>query len=308
MRNDFLEMTAGPPEDGLTVKQLLRGKLRFSMHQISRVKYRPEGITLNGDPCWVNAVLHAGDVLRIRLDDPESADPAAGAAGGPAPDVSLPEIPVLYEDGWILIADKPAGTVSHPSHGHHGDSALDILCAKYGRLYLIGRLDKDTSGVLLFAKQLETASALTRARKEGAVRKEYLARVRGYMDPPEGTIDVPIGTAREFPLKMKTDPESGKAAVTRYRTAARGEDETGAEFSVLSVTIEHGRTHQIRVHMSSAGHPLEGDALYGGADPSGRFPGACLHASSLTLTHPWTGAEITVRAAAPRWCAGAADA
>ena len=89
MRNDFLEMTAGPPEDGLTVKQLLRGKLRFSMHQISRVKYRPEGITLNGDPCWVNAALHAGDVLRIRLDDPEIADPAAGAAGGPAPDVSL---------------------------------------------------------------------------------------------------------------------------------------------------------------------------------------------------------------------------
>ena len=313
MRNDFLEIHITPSEDSLSVKQLLRQKLRFSAHQVSRIKYRPEGITVNGAPVWVNVVLRAGDVLRLRLDDAEENDADHAAA----PSALIPSVPILYEDDFLLIADKPAGMVSHPSHGHHGDSALDILSASRGRLYLIGRLDKDTSGVLLFAKHMETAALLSRWKKadhatsgaaQPSIRKEYIARICGRIDPPEGTIDTPIGIAQEFPLKMQTDLLRGKPAATHYRTVRTGTDKNGEDYSILSVQIDHGRTHQIRVHLSSVGHPLAGDALYGqaqtmpeSADRGSRFPGACLHAASVTLTHPYTGKTITVRAAEPGW-------
>ena len=347
MRNDYLELHISPSEkgleEGLTVKQFLRGNLRFSAHQISRIKYRPAGILLNGAPCRVNAGLRANDVLRIRLDDPPRSDispPAendeinafaendltpdeksASARSGPAPieNGASPEnrpVPsLLYEDDYLLIADKPAGMVSHPSHGHHGDSALDLLAAECGRLYLIGRLDKDTSGVLLFAKHLETASFLTRARNCGEVEKRYLARIRGSITPSVGTICAPIGVAQEFPLKMHVDAERGKSAVTHYRTVY-----SDSSCSILSVQIEHGRTHQIRVHLSSLGHPLEGDALYGTQEVPEAIPGAmprqpnvdpkpayaCLHAASIHLFHPYTGEELSVSAPLPTWCEGKA--
>ena len=304
----LLTLAITPPEDGMTVKQLLREKLGFSMHQISRVKYRPEGFRVNGKPAFVNRVLRAGDELSFALDGPEgpsgSGIPLSGE-NGPAPESDpgvLPEAPrILYEDAFVLAADKPAGMVAHPSHGHHGDSAQDILARKYGKLYLIGRLDKDTSGVLLFAKDVETASLLSKQKESGLLYKTYLAAVSGTPDPPEGTVSVPIGTAREMPLMMRPDPQSGKEAATHYRTLRTFFDGvTDGPAALLSVRIEHGRTHQIRVHLSSIGCPLLGDRLYGnekntaarGAGAARPF--AALHAAEVRFRHPYTGEPVRI--------------
>ena len=300
----LLHLIIKPEQDGMSVRQFLRKELHFSMHQISRVKYRPEGILVNGQPKWVSETLLAGDDLCFSLDDPL-----------PESVSSLePKLPVLFEDDYLLAVNKPQGMVSHPSHGHHGDSALDLMQEKYRRLYLIGRLDKDTSGILLFAKHLETASLLSKQKESGTLSKSYLAAVHGIPDPAQGTIDAPIAVGREMPLKMKTDPRNGKPARTHYRTLKTARDCTGNAFSVLSVTIEHGRTHQIRVHLASAGHPLIGDSLYGNgtavlpaalsdaADAEKKaLSHACLHASALSFRHPYTGEPVRITAPPPYW-------
>ena len=286
----ILQLNIPQHADGCTIKQFLREELHFSMHQISRVKYRPHGFRVNGETRWVNSILHAGETLSFAVDDP--ADVPENACE--------PGIPILYEDNYLLVADKPAGMVSHPSHGHHGDSALDILQRKCGRLYLLGRLDKDTSGVLLFARHIETASLLSKQKESGVMYKTYLAAVRGTVMPSEGTISVPIGVERENPLKMAPDPAHGKAAVTHYRTIAVKTASDGSMYSVLSVTIEHGRTHQIRVHLASDGHPLIGDPIYGNTSQvclSGSCPKTrtCLIASGITFRHPYSGETVTIR-------------
>ena len=272
--------------DQHTIKQYLRGELMFSMHQISRVKYRPTGFLVNGESRWVNDILRAGDDLCFALDDPET---HVSGAGSP--------LPVLYEDDFILAVSKPAGMVSHPSHGHHGDSALDLLMPVFGKLYLIGRLDKDTSGILLFAKHEETASLLSKQKESGMLYKTYLACVSGIPEPPDGTLSAPIAVAQPMPLKMKTDPQKGKPAVTHYHTIRTGFDFQNHSYSVLSVTIEHGRTHQIRVHLSSAGYPLVGDRLYG----IGHDSYALLHAAELHFIHPYTREAVHITAPAPDW-------
>ena len=320
-----LDLVISPDFDGKTVKQFLREELHFSMHQISRIKYRPEGFRINGKTVWVNAVLRAGDVLSFALDDaPDGqagvSEQTADKTGRSAASAAGLMIPVLYEDGFLLIADKPAGMVSHPSAGHHGDSALDVLSAAYGRLYLIGRLDKDTSGVLLFARQQETASLLAKQKESGLLQKIYLAEAAGVPDPLAGTVAAPLRIAREMPLKMESvscaDPDAGPfaglAAATHYETISVRPD---GNRSLLRVTIEHGRTHQIRVHLASAGHPLIGDALYGPAS-CGAVPGALspadtsshLHALSLCLRHPYSGKTLQISAPVPGWAAAyAAD-
>lgn len=291
---------------GCTIKQFLREELHFSMHQISRVKYRPEGFRVNGGTRRVNSTLLAGDVLSFSIDDPE---PVSGTFSGKdeetfrsraSENAYEEDISILFEDDYILAADKPAGMVSHPSHGHHGDSALDILRKKYGRLYLIGRLDKDTAGVLLFARHVETASLLSKQKENGTLQKTYLAAIPGTIVPESGAITVPIGVIRDNPLKMAPDPVHGKTAVTHYRTLEVKTDGEGRTYSVLSVTIEHGRTHQIRVHLASAGHPLIGDPIYGNTGQtriSGSFSQThtCLIASEMTFRHPYSGETVAVR-------------
>ena len=325
---NLVEITVPSSGDGKTIKQFLREELSFSMHQISRIKYRPEGITLNGAPVRVTAALREGDLLVFSLDAdiPETVPEPA------APEDVEDALPVLYEDPFLLIVNKPAGIVSHPSHGHHGDSALDLMEMTRGRLYLAGRLDKDTSGVLVFAKHKETASLLAKERTDGRMQKVYLAAVCGRPDPPAGRIDTPIGIVREMPLLMGTDPVSGKRAETVYRTILTEEYQlpdagrTGRDkeiVSLLQVGIRQGRTHQIRVHLSSIGCPLIGDGLYGGfqkRDKEMEMTGALqdagtrdtagyahLHAWKVTLRHPYTGAEICAAAPLPDW-AGRAEA
>lgn len=240
---------------------------------------------LNGQP--VNAaqtLVHNGDRLSYHILRPCSVQPEA-----------LP-LDIRFEDQWMLIVNKPAGQLVHPttkeSHGTLGNAVL-FHYLQQGNAHAyhpVHRLDRATSGLILIAKEPQIQYQLSR---NGIKRfqREYLALVTGCPDPPSGLIDAPI--ARDLPsiIKRKTDP-SGKPARTHYCV-----EKSNGRCSLVHITLETGRTHQIRVHMASIGHPLLGDALYGG--PSSCITRQALHACQLSLCHPVTGETIVVQAPMP---------
>lgn len=281
--------TIGQEDDGLTIREYLNRKLRLSHHQISSLKFRADGIVVNGCTCRVTCVLKTGDLLEIGLKD--------GGNGylDPGDFTEPPEI--LFENRDMLIVNKKAGMVCHPSPGHYADSLANQVAA-YARakhedwtIRLIGRLDADTSGVLVFAKNSETAALLSRQRSEGRMEKTYLAVCEGTPESENGRIDLPIAADPARRGKMMADP-SGKAAVTQYQVLSRTDDRT-----LLRIRIEHGRTHQIRVHLAAIGHPLVGDPFYGIGVP-GRDH-ALLHAHTMALEDPFTKEPIRIEAPLP---------
>ncbi len=276
-------------EEGMTVREYLNGIVRLSHHQISSLKFRPDGIVVNGVTSRVTRILQTGDRLEIGLKDGGNGYLVPGAFTEP------PEI--LFENDDMLIVSKKPGMVCHPSPGHYADTMANQVAA-YARsrqedwtIRLIGRLDADTSGVLVFAKNSETAALLAKQRSEGRMEKTYLAICEGCLSPESGRIDLPIAPDPERRGKMKTDP-AGKEAATFYETVLRKEGR-----SLLRIRIEQGRTHQIRVHLAAAGHPLVGDPFYGNG-AAGRDR-ALLHAHTLVLEDPFSGKEIRVEAPLP---------
>lgn len=203
------------------------------------------------------------------------------------------KIPILYQDDDLVVVDKPIGIPTHavdPRDPHPGD-ALRIVQRQTGLAYLgmHQRLDADTSGVLLFAARREANAALAAAFEGRAVRKTYLALVRGAPRQAEGIIDAPIMRDRDGHYRVtSTGDRRGQPARTRYRVIGGG---------LLEVIPETGRTHQIRVHLAHLGCPVLGDPLYGSADAGA--PRLCLHAWQLTLPHPVTGQQVTFTAASP---------
>ncbi len=281
----------GPEEAGWTVREYLNRKIRLSHHQISSLKYRPDGIVLNGQTVRVTCVLQAGDLLQIGLKD------AGNAYLVPGDFTEPPEI--LFENADLLVVNKPAGMVCHPSPGHYADSLANQVAA-YARsrqedwtIRLIGRLDADTSGAQVFAKNSETAALLSRQRAEGKMEKTYLALCEGVIPAEEGEVDLHIGNDPDQRGRMRVSPE-GKTALTRYKVLRRDAGRT-----LVRVQIEHGRTHQIRVHLAAAGYPLVGDPFYGNGE-RGRDH-AALHAWRLRMSEPFSGEELLLEAPAPAW-------
>ena len=353
----FLRLEIGEEDDGKTIRDYLMKKIGFSARQISRFKYRKEGIMLNGERRYVNAPLHAGDVLQIKLtqggEPAEEQEEAAGylrARDGrlqkiwAAPAAWLSEnypLSVLYEDQDILAADKASGVVCHPSPGHYNDTLSNQVADHLGCIgreldvRVTGRLDRDTSGIVIFALNTETAAKLIRQRQASMMQKLYIARVRGHFsgsasectcaDPDEanpawpadcldlsdqggrltagdsgqlsGTIDRPLRREGPDSFRMMI-AEDGKAARTHYRVLRQMPDGT----SLVACRIEHGRTHQIRVHMASIGHPIVGDRLYGPGAVEEEMAGPLmLHAWKAVLRQPFTGEEIRLEAPLPAW-------
>ena len=353
----FLRLEIGEEDDGKTIRDYLMKKIGFSARQISRFKYRKEGIMLNGERRYVNAPLHAGDVLQIKLtqggEPAEEQEEAAGylrARDGrlqkiwAAPAAWLSEnypLSVLYEDQDILAADKASGVVCHPSPGHYNDTLSNQVADHLGCIgreldvRVTGRLDRDTSGIVIFALNTETAAQLIRQRQAFMMQKLYIARVRGHFsgsasectcaDPDEanpawpadcldlsdqggrltagdsgqlsGTIDRPLRREGPDSFRMMI-AEDGKAARTHYRVLRQMPDGT----SLVACRIEHGRTHQIRVHMASIGHPIVGDRLYGPGAVEEEMAGPLmLHAWKAVLRQPFTGEEIRLEAPLPAW-------
>ena len=295
LRPRILRFEITAQDAGKTIKEYLMRKVGFSSKQLSRFKYRKDGILLNGVKHYVNAVLGENDVLEIRLTqggEPVEADPRrpglreggyqtggyAAARDGRLQKIWVKPVDwlnsrfplqILYEDQDILAADKPSGIVCHPSPGHFDDTLSNQVAEHLGRVgqeldvRVTGRLDRDTSGIVVFALNTETAAQLIRQRQEQMSGKLYIARVRGHFSRQAGTVDKPLRRENPDSFRMIT-ADDGKAARTHYRLLGQFSDGT----SLIICRIEHGRTHQIRVHMASIGHPLVGDRLYGTEAPA----------------------------------------
>ena len=298
----ILSFAVTDAEKGMTIRSFLREKLCFSAHQISRLKFQAQGIRIDGRKAYVNHVLSAGEVLTVGLTEQVIRRETEGgrkARVWEEPDSSLARTPlrVLYEDADLIIVDKPAGIVVHPSPGHYRDTLANQVAAYLGAvgteldIRVTGRLDKETSGIVTFARNTETAAMIQRQREAGTAVKTYLALAEGFVESESGTVDTPL---------------RGKSARTFYKVMQRTEGPCGEPRTLLACRIEHGRMHQIRMHMEHIGHPLVGDPLYGAGaynaqperepvEPMG------LHAWKLVLLQPFSGDEIRVEAEAPAW-------
>ena len=273
------------------VKEYLTDTLRLSSKFITYLKKREDGILLNGVRVTVRATMTRGDVLSLALDE-DAENP------GIVP-TKLP-LSILYEDEDIIAVNKPYGMPTHPSQGHFSDTLANAVAYYYkekARPFVfraVNRLDGDTSGVVLIAKNRRAASLLSDALRERRVEKTYLAllsaipeksasRITSYIRRTKGSV-----LMRES-LAEKTD--GADYAETDYRVIG-----TGDGVALAEVKPKTGRTHQIRVHMKSIGCPLLGDYLYGKGEG---FHRQALHASTLAFSHPTSGERITVTAELP---------
>ena len=243
-----------------------------------------------------NTALSSGSELRCDLPEPEP-------VGLVATDIPLA---ILYEDADLIVLNKPAGLVVHPAPGHAADTLVNALLHHCSDLQGIGgelrpgivhRLDKDTSGVLVVAKNEAAVAALVAQFSSHSVQKVYLALVWGAPKKPTGTVDLPVGRHPVHRQKMAVT-EKGRAAVTHYETLA-----AGPLASLLRVRIETGRTHQIRVHLAHLGHPVVGDSTYGrarqGLPAELNVSRQMLHAHVLKIAHPRDGRPLAFTAPPP---------
>ena len=219
----------------------------------------------------------------------------------------LPELEILYEDQDILAVNKPAGIVTHPSGSHYSDSLSNQVAAYFRskdeptKVRSIGRLDKETSGILLFARNQTAAARLQKQRENGISEKTYLAAVSGSMlEDTDGTfhaITTPLAPDPDNRLKMVISPGSSlpgsKPAVTLYSVLKSTAPGSRISASLVMLRLKTGRTHQIRVHMASLGHPLLGDSLYHLSDTTNLFSRAALHAWKLKFHPPFPAGETT---------------
>jgi 23S rRNA pseudouridine1911/1915/1917 synthase len=257
-------------------------------------------VTVNGKPAKASLPLDAGMVIAYA---PEVAPAPSPPAATPEAEPDLP-LRIVYEDAHLLVVEKPAGMVVHPAPGHPTRTLVDALRQRVPGLSggddptrpgIVHRLDKDTSGLLVVAKDAPTHAALARQMKDHAMVKRYLALVEGQMPVSEGVVEAPIGRDPRNRQRMAlvSAASGGREARTRFRVLhmARGR-------SLLELQLETGRTHQIRVHLAAVQHPVVGDPVYGRPQPP-LPPRQFLHAAYLAFAHPVTGEELAFDAPLP---------
>jgi len=255
-----------------------------------------------------NYRVKPGERLTLKIPPPNPARPEAQA---------IP-LAIAYEDEHLLVVDKPAGLVVHPAAGHHDGTLVNALIAHCGdslsgiggerRPGIVHRLDKDTSGLMVVAKNDRTHIALSNALSARSLTREYAALVWGLPEPPAGEIEGNIGRSRRNRKKMDVLPEGGKEALTRYRV----EQAFRQTASLVACRLATGRTHQIRVHMTHIGHPLLGDPVYGGRRQAltailpvelqeilGGFKRQALHARRIAFHHPATNQLLDLQSPLP---------
>ena len=272
----------------MDIRKLLRHQAGLTKREISQAKFREGGIRKNGIRCRVTEQARQGDVISVCLETEENRSDHLEYFQGTGPR----KLRTLYEDGDLLVAEKPAGMVSHPSGGHYRDTLVNLVHSYFlnkgepCRIRPVGRLDRETSGIMVFAKNQAAAARLGEQRKNGDFRKVYTALVTGELPAgSQGCIRQPIGPDPQDRLRMRV-AAGGKPAVTFWRAEA-----SGGGFSLIKLRLETGRTHQIRVHMAWAGHPLAGDSFYG-HDPDGGMRRTALHAGEVRLVQPFTGEPL----------------
>lgn len=270
---------------------ILRRELGMSSGLASRLKFS-RSYTVNGVPVFTNYIVHPGDEICVRLDEPA---PDYPAEDGP--------LAILYEDEALIALEKPAGILMHPSFSRNEGTLANFLAGYYRRtgqhcaVHPVSRLDRDTFGVVLLAKNAYVHELMRREHSEGAIQKTYHALVFGVPQPPEGEIAAPIARVVGDSLLREIRPD-GKPAFSRYRVLA---SHGGcAKLELLPLT---GRTHQLRLHCAALGCPILGDPQYGSAE-SRTFSahhgivGQQLCAVGLRVVHPLTKKTLEIRAAA----------
>lgn len=284
-----LTLPIGADQEGKPVNTLLRRELALSAASVRRAKALADGILLDGQPVFTNAIARRGQTLTVAVGDAAGSDQIAPVPG---------PLTIVYEDEDLLVADKAGGVPVHPSQGHHGDTLANFLMAHYeaqglvAAFHPVNRLDRGTSGLMAVAKHAHAHELLQRQLQEGVLQRTYLAVCQGIPQPRQGTIDQPICRLPGSVLKRQVSPQ-GAPARTHYEVL-----ETGGGRSLVRLRLDTGRTHQIRVHMAYLGCPLAGDFLYGRELPElpERF---ALHSASIRLRQPITGQEIALTSPLP---------
>ena len=281
----LLEYKTKTCDIGKSVKQIIEHEYSLSARTLSKLK-KTGGIRVNGKNVTVRYLLSKDDILTLCIDDVPSEK---------IEKVNIP-LDVLYEDDDILIVNKPLGMPTHPSQGHHADTLANAVMYRYKdedfTFRAITRLDGDTTGVVLIARNSLSAQRLTDSLQKGEIKKEYAAVVLGVPVPKKGTIDAPIARCENSVIKRKVSPE-GKNAVTEYELDFTRSD---GKYSLVKAYPITGRTHQIRLHLSHTGFPIYGDFLYGEQIDGVR---AYLHCKSLSFPHPMTDEEMKITAPLP---------
>ena len=257
-------------------------------------------VLVNDRAAKANTVLAAGDTVNINLGEPEPLD-------------ILPEdipLEIIYEDSDLAVINKPKGMVVHPAPGHSGGTLVNALLYRFAhelsgingvmRPGIVHRIDKDTSGLLVIAKNDITHQSLSQQLAEHTVKREYIALAVGHVRDDSGTINKPIGRHPIHRKKMAVTP-SGRAAITDYTVLERFDKPF--KCTLLKLRLTTGRTHQIRVHMASIGYPILGDEVYGTAKVPSSFAtrGQVLHAQTVGFAHPRTGEYLEFTSPVPSY-------
>ncbi len=254
-------------------------------------------ITVNQKYVKPAYLVQQGDIIQIELEEPKETILKAQ---------DIP-ISVIYEDKDILVVNKPKGLVVHPANGNPDGTLVNAILALCKdslsgiggeiRPGIVHRLDKDTSGLLIVAKNDVAHVKMSEQIKNREVKKTYIALVRGFVPEQEATINMPIGRSNKDRKKMAVT-KNGKQAITHFHVLARFRTQN-ASYTLLEIKIDTGRTHQIRVHMAEIGHPVIGDMVYSNGKNEFGVEGQCLHAQKLEFKHPITGKQMKLEAPLP---------
>lgn len=253
-------------------------------------------VIVNGKIVKANYKVNQGDEIQVRIPEPE------------IPDILPEDIPldILYEDDDILVVNKPKGMVVHPAPGHYSHTLVNAVMFHCGnclsgingvmRPGIVHRIDMDTTGSLLICKNDRAHQILAEELKAHSITRRYHAVVHGNLKEDTGTVSAPIGRHPTDRKKMSTKAPHGRHAVTHYKVLERFGD-----YTYIECELETGRTHQIRVHMASIGHPILGDAIYGPVKCPFKLQGQTLHAKILGITHPTSGEYMEFDAPLPEY-------
>ena len=281
---------------GIRIDMYVAEKVDISRVAVQKL-IENQKLIVNGKNVKSSYKVKLGDVIEFEIEEPQEID------------IKPEDIPleVLYEDNDIIVVNKPKGMVVHPANGNLDGTLVNAVMAKCknslsgigGKIRpgIVHRLDKDTSGAIIVAKNDKAHIKLSNQLKNHEIEKTYIALVRGIVKPNEATIDMPISRSTSDRKKMAVD-KNGKKAITHFKVLKRYPKHN---CTLLEIKIETGRTHQIRVHLSEIGYPIIGDGVYSSGKNEWGIEGQCLHAKSLKFKHPITGKEMYIEAPLPKY-------
>ena len=294
--NGLQRLTVSPEDAGVRIDKYLAEQLPDITRSYLQKLLKDGSVQMNGKPVKASTKTAVGAVIALTIPEPEE------------PEILPENIPldILYEDSDVILINKPKNMVVHPAAGHYTGTLVNALMYHCRgdlsgingvlRPGIVHRIDKDTTGVLIVCKNDRAHNALAEQLKEHSITRKYRAIVCGNLKEDEGTVDAPLGRHPQDRKKMAIVRSGGKRAVTHYRVLERFGNDT-----YIECQLETGRTHQIRVHMASLGHPLLGDEIYGRAKSPFKLEGQTLHAMVLGFIHPTTGEYLEFEAPLPEY-------